>query len=465
MDSLFYKVAYGGNLLYNGVSTRTEHAKWVGRRRKRARIKRGAVRPSFDWRIFTSSTIVMVVVVAAAGCWKCCDGMLVVAPVLTVAPQMLVLSRSDFLLQASAGILLFSSIRPAPAPPPPPSSSSVTTIPLQFLPVAGCLAVSIAFLLGTNGGRPSNNVVYRYSVVVDTASPFLTAPPAALDFTRDASRMYPSTQEQYGETVGRVQWRRGRGPIRLGVPRQQQQEFVVANRNLVMGVTPENLMQATGGLFCGLMLQDDNRPSLLEQLDCQSFILDYAARQLTFLRRGTSPSQRTRMESTDNTGDDDNTFLEGVKMMDMYDLSPYGPNLHHYCVPCSGLTLLTKGGTNKTISLSSLKRDVVVVIDSGLTGCVMSDSWEEESLPISSITDDIQGMDLQLGDGASVQLQSDPNYWTLTCFRLPWFTSESDHPHIIAAGATFLVGSKVVVDAQRRRLGVTPRTTTAITDV
>lgn len=400
--------------------------------------------------------------------------MLLVAPVLVVAPPIAVLSRSDFLLQAysAAGTFLLPSIRPAPRLPSSSSSSSssvrITTIPLQFLPVAGCLSVSIAFLLEKNRGGGVANNLYRYSAVVDTASPFLTAPPAALDFTRDASRLFPTTQEQYGDTVGQVQWRRTRGPLRLGSPRQQE-GFVVANRSLVLGVTPENLLQETGGLFCGLMLQDDNRPSLLEQLDCQSFILDYATRQLTLVQRATSSSQ-AQLENKDDD-EHDSVFFEGTTMMDMYDLSPYGPNLHHYCVPCSGITLLTRGGTKETISLASLNRDVVVVIDSGLTGCVLTDSWKEESLPISSIVDDIQGMDLQLGgsgdDAAdSVRLQSNPNYWTLACFRLPWFTSESDHPHIIAAGATFLVGcSKLVVDTQRRRLGVEPRTATAISDV
>jgi hypothetical protein len=42
---------------------------------------------------------------------------------------------------------------------------------------------------------------------------------------------------------------------------------------------------------------------------------------------------------------------------------------------------------------------------------------------------------------------------------LPWFLSEENHPHIIAAGATFLNGATIVVDSNTRRLRVDPAQT------
>ena len=196
------------------------------------------------------------------------------------------------------------------------------------------------------------------------------------------------------------------------------------------------------------MDQDDNRPTVLGQLGYQSLILDYAAKRLTF-------SRTPLLSSLDED--------EDIAVLDMYDLTPYGPNLHHYSVACSVVTLLARGGSK--FPLRNLQRPVVVVIDSGLTGCILTDSWNEEALPVSSINE-IQGLDLQIGGSSNerkngespsnntIHLRSNPRYWNLSCFRLPWFSSDDHHPHIIAAGATFLVGSRLTVDAQRRRLRI-----------
>jgi len=297
----------------------------------------------------------------------------------------LVLSRSRFLETTfSAASLLGTKDAP--------------TVPLVFLPIAGCLAVKIVL-----------QDAYRYYAVADTGSPFLTAPIEAADLSRRTQ--YSITNEQYGESVGGMEWRKSRVTLNT------------MQKNMVFGLVPSNIVQDTGGLFCGLMQQDDARPTVLQQLGYNSFVLDYANRLLHL-------SKRDLLQ--------DNSYS-----LRMYDLSPYGPNLHHYSVECQSVVLQTGDGP---ILISKLQRPIVVVIDSGLTGCILSDSWVEE-LPVA--VHDIKGASLRLD---SVTLTSKPEYWTLSCFRLPWFTSEDNHPHIIAAGATFLSGTRLTVDAKTRRL-------------
>jgi hypothetical protein len=176
------------------------------------------------------------------------------------------------------------------------------------------------------------------------------------------------------------------------------------------------------------MTEDDDRPTVLQQWGYPSFSLDYKERELLL--------SRPALLSAKN--DNDKSILP------IYDLSRFGPNLHHFAVECQQVTLQTPRGR---VQLKGLKRPVVVVLDSGLTGCIFSDSWLEEDLPIE--IGDIQGASLQVG---STTLTSRPEHWYASCFRFTWFTSEDNHPHIIAAGATFLNGMKLTVDSQTKRL-------------
>jgi len=383
------------------------------------------------------------------------------SPSTTSGPPLL-LSRSGFLQSSFHSLLPFGLLGAGVSPDTATSSSSSVSVPLVFLPVAGCLAIPVLVRQPQPQQQvkddDDNDNFYRYYAVADTGSPFLTAPPNARDFTTDASEIYPTTEEQYGATAGGVQWRRAR--VALGDDSRGttgSSDPSSSSSSLVLGIPPDNVLRDTSGLFFGLMDQDDNRPTVLGQLGYQSLILDYAAKRLTFSRTPLLSS----LDDNNNNNNNNNNIL------DMYDLTPYGPNLHHYSVACTTVTLLTRDGSK--FPLRNLQRPVVVVIDSGLTGCILTDSWNEEALPVSSM-DEIQGLDLQIGGGGggdsngrkngespnnnTIRLQSNPRYWNLSCFRLPWFSSDAHHPHIIAAGATFLVGSRLTVDAQRRRLRI-----------
>ena len=302
-------------------------------------------------------------------------------------------------------------------------------LPLRWLPIAGCLAVSVLV-----------NDEFLYQAVVDTGSPFLTAPPevSAL-LPRHKALKTTTTMEQYGETAAPMTWQQTRSVLVGGVQRIG---------NCQLGLVTDQLRQDTGGLFCGLIAQDDVRRTFLQQTRRLAFTVNYKQRTLTLHRRRRAP------------------ILSGNDVFDMYDLSPYGPNLHHYAVLVDTLTLQTKQGRHVTLSSSSkgsTQRPIVVVIDTGLTGCIFSDSFlldgclDEHKVSLA----DIKGVRVELDNSASTAaaspflLTNDATYWNLACFRLPWFTDPHRHPHIVAAGATFLRYYCITVDARQRRIRLT----------
>lgn len=283
---------------------------------------------------------------------------------------------------------------------------SSLVLPLRFLPNAGCLACKVEL-------SPGNT---SFLAVVDTGSPFLTAPPATRSSFRTTRSFNGESSEQYGATVGRIEWRKA--SIRLGGTDRR--------RNLEVGIVPDNLIEETGGVFLGLMLDDDLRPSFLKQARYDTFVVDYVSKTLTLLSRGSRDDLRLPYP--------------------MYELSPFGENLHHYAIRCPRVSIAMANNRSFTAAAST-KRDIVVVIDTGLTGCIVSESFEQEVLLAGS--EAIEGMVLHLVSGTI--LQSQPKFWYCSTIRLPWFRDPAIHPHIIVAGATFLAGRRLSIDAASRK--------------
>ena len=381
------------------------------------------------------------------------------------------------------------------------ATAAVLSIPLIFLPRAGCLALCIRLenseaqndKTTINASMDTSPNVLEYYAVVDTGSPFLTAPRRALEYSQDASQLYPSTAEQYGESIGDMEWRESN----VGVFQQLEQDNrnhkssnrartrnkgttgSANSRSMILGVPPEAVLQDTGGIFCGLLAQDDARPTFLQQLGLSSFVLDWEKQCLLLgddvdMDKDTPASVSALM--------DNSRAPSKTQALPLYNLSPYGPNLHHYAVLCSSVTFQfasnngdndehsnNNGGSQTFRTGVNLQRPVVVVLDSGLTGCILSDSWlTEETFFSPDELPTLQGAVIELeGDkespplpssSAVVTLSSQPAYWYLSCFRLPWFTSEDDHPHVIAAGTTFLNGCRMPVDTKMGRVSLTTPT-------
>lgn len=338
-----------------------------------------------------------------------------------------VFSRPVF-LRAKANALL-SLFLPTKAQPVNDKLRHVNTLelPLTFLPRGGCLAVRMYI-----NNRQGDTRVFSYSAIIDTGSPFVTAPSAIQSYSRDESGRYPPTQEQYGATSGGMQWRSiDSVEFRTTDLDEPFQEIT----KMVVGIPDDNVVDDTGGIFLGLIAQDDYRPTLLQQLGYSSFTLDYPNKILKFYRTGVIAE-------------------EDPDAMELFDFAPYGKDLYHYGIVSPFVRLFLDGRKGPT-TISSFKRPVIAVIDTGLTGCVFSDSLHLELLSRGyyESLDQVNGLQVSLETttGQIQTLSSNPNYWFLTDIKLPWFDDDDKHPHVIAMGATFLSDSRLSIDPFSRK--------------
>lgn len=325
----------------------------------------------------------------------------------------LTVSRNSFLYSVTSTAFLPLGVTVAATKTP-----TSLSLPLLFLPKSGCVAV----LVEVNGKQ------FVYVALVDTGSPFWTAPAEVEAFSKQNE--FAATSEQYGQAVGEMTWQTV-SAVTLCDNRTRPHNF----RNIIMGVPSDNVVDETGGIYLGLLAHDQFRPTVMEQLGYSSFCLDYVNSMLT-------------LSKTNLIGKQDNMS------MDLFDFSPYGSNVYHYGVICSELELQIASKTTLRVTCSSLSRPVVVVLDSGLTGCIVSDSLYNELVERQSNFDlqEIQGARLTTRHAS---LNSNPKYWMVSSFRLPWFDlDETNHPHVIAAGATFLSQSKMTIDTQSRRVSL-----------
>jgi hypothetical protein len=286
---------------------------------------------------------------------------------------------------------------------------SSITLPLRFLPKGGCWALKIIV-------SDEEHDVFYYGVL-DTGSPFLTAPSSVINVTQTTT--FPISQEQYGESTGEILWRKAPYLTLLGNP------TIIDSENVVLGVVASSiLLQETGGIFAGMMTVDDNRPSFLQQIGggyYTSFVISFAQNYLE-LKRGSAIEKR-----------DPEAFP-------LVNLQPYGPDLHHFAIDCPQFEIIWNDGSKEIIASSTLKRPVWVVLDTGLTGCIFSDSLYSEirskrggnsSTPIGLTAS------LMAQNKGILELRNSDQYWIFSSFRLPWFDDEDHHPHIIALGCTF----------------------------
>ena len=335
---------------------------------------------------------------------------------LSLPPSLL--SRYDFLSllpTAIPSVTTIMSIQEAA------KDSSDYTFPLKFLPRGGCWALKITL--------SDEETDQSYYAILDTGSPFLTAPTSVVDITKNTS--FPITREQYGESKGEVQWRKASYLTLVGNSRVKE------SRNVVVGV--ESSVEETGGIFIGLIDVDDNRPSFLQQIGrYPSFMISFVNNYLQLTRTSLIAER------------DPNS-------LPLIDLRKYGPDLHHYAVVCPRLELQWKNGETQVISTSELNRPVFAVLDTGLTGCIFSDSLFMELCQRRGTkpdTDLLKGatVSLETQRKGTINLPSSDQYWFFTSFQLPWFFDEDTHPHIVALGCTFWAGvENLTIDTHTRR--------------
>ena len=139
------------------------------------------------------------------------------------------------------------------------------TVPIEYIPALGAYVVNYYLF-----GEP-------FSAIVDTGSPFLTAPSTCSkwsykhqwgcyhpELTYESG--YANTIEGFDNNQGPVVWRKAEFAFGDNMPPQ----------NLTFGVFGPELLDGPGGLFLGLIRDTDSwiRPSFLQQMGYTSFSVD-----------------------------------------------------------------------------------------------------------------------------------------------------------------------------------------------
>ncbi|KAG7362009.1 hypothetical protein IV203_025675 [Nitzschia inconspicua] len=375
--------------------------------------------------------------------------------------------------------------------------NDLLVLPMTSLPISGCWSVPI--LLSLNPDSPES---FSYVAVVDTGSPFLTAPTPAMSWTTrivndkkkgfrqrqqtEKSTISDFSNEQYGATVGSVEWRMAPSVTLVGTNASIQDRT-----DIILGIPSPRVQQETGGIFLGLMGEDESRPTFMQQFGYKSFQMEFSNHHPRLLLSKTS---------TIST----NAEKERNSLLSMYNLTPFGVNLHHYGVLCQKISLqvqtnigsVTDARKNAryTFDATSFSRPLVAVLDTGLSGCIFSDTlWEEvkqkithsiHGKPTSLLLDsnlELFGCDveLQLDDTSeTMTLSSNPEYWRFQSFRLPWWYEQDEsqqfgkegsvvnptntnslllYPHVVVLGSTFWKNNNVqtlCVDTIQRKIRI-----------
>lgn len=305
-------------------------------------------------------------------------------------------------------------------------------IPLRFLPVGGCWAMKIF--------AASDEQDEKYYAVVDTGSPFLTAPASLLSSIAQ-STSYSMTKEQYGQTISEMNWKK------IPYITILTNSSVLDTENFVVGI--ENTLQEPSAesesVFAGLVNVDDSRPSFLQQLPLKT-----SGFRMSFSQNYLMLSQRSLIDKQD------------PEALPLVDLRPYGPDLYHYALDCESLKIRWNDGLTENILASDLKRPVWLVLDTGLTGCVFSDSLLAELQNRRRCKEDVVPAGIAVSTISQghhpLVLESSDQYWVFSSFRLPWFADEQRHPHIIALGCTFwTLCDSLTIDVTNRNAKITPR--------
>lgn len=326
----------------------------------------------------------------------------------------------------------------APALARPPPSSTVLS-----LTEGGGGALCVAFTLD---GLP-------FRAIVDTGSPFLTVP-AETDCTtqprRDAffgcapagafrpSSLQPSL-ELYGVTEAVVKWRVA-----------ELTGLAEAPLEVVVGAAPRPLVEASGGTFAGLIANGDGtRPTFLSQLypAVSAFVLDGRGMELR-LHHGAPGSSASRRSSRLAVPADADALC-------LTDLRLCGDPVDHYAVRASGLRLDGQA--------LPLRRPLIAVFDSGLSGALLSRTLCDEAG--GSVGEALTATRLSAATSLEVDLPTEfgrlttlrasrsttPRLFRVGAQPVPWFADRELEPSVVVLGQAFLRHSMLAIDLVERR--------------
>lgn len=348
------------------------------------------------------------------------------------------------------------------------------TLPLEIAS-GGTFSVRCT-VFGANG-----NAFQVYRTIVDTGSPYLVLPYSGSDDDRKKKRRnwltktgskYEPTEEIYGSVKGNIEWRLASYSFRD--PRLQISPNI-SNANGVIGVLDDALTnEATGvgrspyGLL-GLIKNSNPtadrsrfpapRPTFFGQeviaveevandasvgtayQQIKSFSINAPQRELTFSSESLIQDQTNAME--------------------LIDLRKYGDFVDHYAVEVKSISF-----DDMPISTKGIRRPIVVVFDSGLTGCLLirpfwdfvhkyyADNNAKDTAPSETHNFHSASITVKQMDGTICNFKSsvedDPRQFYISPIDLDWFDDERTSPYCIIIGQIFLSQGTVTIDMHKR---------------
>lgn len=289
---------------------------------------------------------------------------------------------------------------------------------------------------------------YLFRGIVDTGSPFLMVPGRCDEKTRARWGCYrndgrvglPSgledTFEMFDGVEGDVEWRSA-GTVTFV---NATGSLPAGKERIVFGVESDSLLSGPGGVFFGLLRDTDQRirPSFLGQVGVRSFQIDLSSVPRT-LTLSTGPA-------ISRGGNDGFRVDDGDAVCLVSDLNRFGdPNCHYTGVASSFVV----NGT----PLAADGRPVYVIFDTGVTGMVVTSNLFDERYQTArerrekSLWGDVR-ISFRTRRGAVVLTARKP---LTTIAEKTW---DSFDGHLVVMGLSFLEGSKMTIDIDRRRLWV-----------
>ena len=326
-----------------------------------------------------------------------------------------------------------------------------------------------------------------FRVIVDTGSPYLVVPlledcnsqrPKQSIFGcatpgQFGASQFPSTSEQYGAIPGRMQWLRG--DVIFGDPPNVEDDDSYRNAgrrwplltraarragaSVVFGGADPFIMSQSGGALLGLIRLTnpdasvstipvgDLRPTVLGQLGWTSFRLDAPNLELTLRRTPLLPPPGPHSDA-----------------LPLVDPRSLGDSVEHVGCWAESNELVINGVGRRT------RRPLLVVFDSGLTGCVLSQSLIEEMPDLAALVPRIAPTSLgeataRTGATAlSVAVRTEggrrvvfgssrarSSLFYAQAVSLNWFQDPRHGPHVVALGQCVLGSGVLTVDGPQRR--------------
>lgn len=335
--------------------------------------------------------------------------------------------------------------------------------------------------------KKNNNVLQSniaFSMAIKQLS-FLLEPEMNFELTQDSG--YPPTTDIYGSQSGTIAWRKSQ---------VRTTSIHGLSKNIVFGILDENLAQESGGSLFGLIknVNDDPRsaqdkvqlrPTLLKQLSTNdgegaiaSFSIDSPNRLLTL--------------STKSLLLGGKEVVAADTVMPLVDLRFYGDFVDHYAVQVLSLdfgngNIITVSDISQrmggTVTSTPYERPIVAVLDTGLTGCLISnDLWQlldKEEKQVDSLSINVKTVQMMPtsnhhgnddADSTSSSCapfvfhakynSSDNPFFNLGPIKLDWFDNEETCPFVIVLGQTFLnQQGKLTIDIEDRRAHFSSTTT------